>query len=159
MIKLVLFYIVAKKSPANIGKDLNCVLNSKEIVEPFVKLKIKEAKRKKRDDDGFTTGGQKPGAGGQANGAGVKQNGAKKNTQKQPQYGCPPKYERVMENICLRYGKVKDDKEKETKTDLVSNFMTAEAFCKDDEAKLLYFSDSEEILTIREWLGKIRSYL
>ena len=90
---------------------------------------------------------------------GVKQNGAKKNTQKQPQYGCPPKYDRVMENICLRYGKVKDDKEKETKNDLVSNFMTAEAFCKDDQAKLLYFSDSEEILTIREWLGKIRSYL
>ena len=119
-------------------------------------MKIEESKRKKRSVDGISSGGRTNGGGGQTNGVTGQTNGEKGKSKKQPQYGCPANYDRIMEHICIRIGKAKDvNTGKETKKDLVADHQTAKTYCSGEKANPLYFSDSIEALNIWKWLGNM----
>ena len=67
-------------------------------------------------------------------------------------YGCPTNYDRITDSkidICLRFGKIDN-----TEKDLVGKYDEAKKHCGKDNAKLLYFLDSNEALKIWKWLGK-----
>ena len=122
-------------------------MNGEEIEEPSVKLKIKDTRRRRKRDVGDSDLGREKRS--------TKSNSTiVSNTNK---YGCPPKFERVTEYICLRYG-TKEDMDystgKTVKKYLVADFETAKLDCNDDRAKLLYFSNSDEATKIWKWLGK-----
>ena len=127
-------------------------MNGEEIEEPSVKLKIKDTRRRRKRDVGDSDLGREKGS--------KRQRGKKSNStivSNTNKYGCPPKFERVTEYICLRYG-TKEDMDystgKTVKKYLVADFETAKLDCNDDRAKLLYFSNSDEATKIWKWLGK-----
>lgn len=70
-------------------------------------------------------------------------------TANKPVYGCPKHYERITEYMCVRIAR-----DKKSNKEKALEYSDAEQLCKDDKAKLLYFSDSKEALRIWKWLGK-----
>ena len=103
-----------------------------------MKFTVTNSKRRKRDIDDSTSG---------KSGDAAKTNSS--TTSNKPVYGCPKHYERITEYMCVRIAR--DKKSKEEKA---LEYSDAEQICKDDKAKLLYFSDSKEALRIWKWLGK-----
>ena len=54
--------------------------------------------------------------------------------------GCPPNYQKVTDQICLRLS-------------MVATLESAQMDCKGDKAHLLYFRDPKEAFHIWKWLG------
>ena len=127
-------------------------MNGEEVEEEAVKLKITGTKKRKKKDVGDTDYGREKRR--------AKSRKSKSSTastaSKVKKYGCPPKYERITEYICLRYG-MKEDQDitgKVIKKYFVTDLENAEKDCKKDSAKLLYFSNPDEAVKIWKWLGK-----
>ena len=131
-----------------IAKDLGCLLSQQDIGDPTLRLKLgSKRNRKKRD------------ASRRNKGRGKIENTTNSNSTNVPTvYGCPANYERITDSkidICLRFGKLAN-----TEKDVVAKYNEAKKHCWQDNAKLLYFLDSNEALKIWKWIGKyIRKYL
>ena len=127
---------------ATIAKQLGCILNNQETGQPVIKLRLESKKRRKRDVEEKGDSDKKS---------------DKTKTTKIPVYGCPTNYDRIIGqgiDLCIRYGEDKD-----TKKELVIDFEDAKKHCMQDGATLLYFSNFNEALSIRKWLGKNDVYI